>query len=47
MGGALASFWSAQRVAFWSLRAAMHAGVVSRLFGMRKLAIYGGDEAVA
>ncbi|WP_371747251.1 glycosyltransferase [Acuticoccus sp. I52.16.1] len=47
VGGALASFWSAQRVAFWSLRAAMHAGVVSRLFGMRKLAIYGGDEAVA
>ncbi|WP_342353577.1 glycosyltransferase [Acuticoccus sediminis] len=44
---AVACFWSTRRLAFWSLRAAMHAGVVSRLFGMRKLAIYGGDEAIA
>ncbi|WP_420391621.1 glycosyltransferase [Acuticoccus sp.] len=43
----LASLPSAERRAFWLLRGALHAGVLSRLAGMRKLTIYGGEDAVA
>lgn len=44
---ALATAWSTRRFAFWSLRAALHAGVVSRLAGLKSIALYGGSEAVA
>ena len=46
-GGALITAPSARRRAFWLLRAALHAGVVSRLLGMRKIVLYGESGSVA
>ncbi|WP_108658702.1 glycosyltransferase family 2 protein [Acuticoccus kandeliae] len=37
----------ARRRAFWMLRAALHAGVVSQLLGMRTLVQYGADQPLA
>lgn len=36
---------SARRLAFWSLRATLHAGVAARLLGVRERAAYGVDTA--
>lgn len=47
LGGAILTAPMPRRRTFWVLRTALHAGVVSRLLGMRKLVQYGGNASVS